>query len=329
MKTFVRAALLALLVIAATSPVLGQGFVSLVDLGAAQLQVSARVGYQILGGSFSVAIPGRDLSGRRIDLEPLDLSIKRAGLWVGRVGLDMAVGPFSLFLNAEGNPTRRADVKTTLPNFFEPYPAFVDMAASNLQWWLIDGGVAWRTPRGFGVIGGLKVDQLSTQLGSALVELPSGNRIIRDYWTGDILMKMWIPYAGVQLFGTNYKCNFLVSPFSWNDVTVPFTLDSVRTGVGAALPFTPFQLGESQYAQKTTGLFLEGDFCYSVNMLGSGTFGLWFNGRWARFANSGSQDVLAYRYVAPGIGYANDSGSGDTVFSRYSYSGGIIAEFTF
>ena len=95
---------------------------------------------------------------------------------MGQLGLRLQFGPFSLFLNVEGNPARRANVKTTLPNFFEPYPEFVDMPARNLEWWLLDGGAAWRISSAYRIIGGLKVDHLSTGLGNATVDLPSGTR---------------------------------------------------------------------------------------------------------------------------------------------------------
>ena len=97
------------------------------------------------------------------------------------------------------------------------------------------------------------------------------------------------------MLGVNYKCNFLVSPFSWNNVTVPFRLDSSRTGNNHTLPFTPFQLGDSQYSQTDTGVFFETDFSYSVDVIQLGTVGVWFNGKWARFQNKG----LARRSCLP------------------------------
>lgn len=310
-----------------------QGFASSLNWGSLLLKPSAKIGYQRMATNFSVAIEGRDLAGRRIDLEPLDLTINRIELLVGHVALEAAVGPYSLFVDMGGNPVRTADVRTTLPNFFEPYPPFVDLHGRNFQWWQIDAGAVWKTERNFCFLAGFKMDHLSTDLGSALIELRGGpGRLapnIRDSWTGDILMKMWIPYLGLQVFGDNYKCNMLASPFSWNDVKVPFRLNSFRSGPSGALPYTAFQLGESQYYQKSPGVFLEGDFTYSLPFMAVGNLGLWINGQWARFTRSGNQDVLAYRYVTPGIGYAGDSGSGDTVLSRYSGAIGLVTELSF
>ena len=140
--------------------------------------------------------------------------------------------------------------------------------------------------------------------------------------TGDVTVKTWIPYIGLQLNTTNYKALLVYSPFASPEVITPQKLLAV-----IRRPSLPVEQEGFLWKFTKTGSFLEGSFEYNMPIRESLQLGLWARGTWMRFSGDGSWDG---NHVADGEGNTySDSLSATGTLSTYGLSGGVAASLSF
>ncbi len=320
------------------------------DFGNLNLRTAAAVGYQSMGLNFNLPALLPEFGPATIDL-----SVKRANMWVGWVGFnidcfrkmtdfDCEFAPFiSVFLKATANAQKSVQVVTTE----DPLPGITDSAnggflienppvswpVSGLQWWLIDGGALYQCSRTMGIMAGLRRDYLSFKFNQDFAAaFPLGAAAAIDY-TGDFSEKLWEPYLGIQLNGTNYRASLIWSP--WVSVSLKVPLSASSFVANPVPPAVFVQVLEGfQFSVFNPGALLEGNFEYSQELRRGIYFGIWGNASWLRIRDNGklAEQINVLVNVAgspPVVDNSSDSGRGTATLTRSIIAGGIMAEVKF
>ena len=137
--------------------------------------------------------------------------------------------------------------------------------------------------------------------------------------TGDVTVKTWIPYIGLQLNTTNYRALLVYSPFASPEVVTPQRLLNFRLSTGM------YEHEGFVWKFTKTGSFLEGSFEYNMPIRESLQLGLWARGTWTRFTGDGSWDG---NYAADQTAPYADSLSATGTLSTYGLSGGVAASLS-
>ena len=303
------------------------------ELGSVKVVPFAQVGYKNIGFSFNLPLsssvvfdPDRSLA--------LDLSFRDAGVWVGSIGFDARLlSTFFVSLRADGNATKNIEVFTAENFRYYGNPNPYTWRGSQLQWWDIDGMAGYDFCKDWSVVAGLRYDKLTVGLRDPVdatgrplpitIPLPPPSTASQTVsTTGDLTVKTWIPYIGLQLNTTNYKALLVYSPFASPEVITPQKLLAVirRTSL-------PVEQEGFVWKFTKTGSFLEGSFEYNMPIRESLQLGLWARGTWTRFSGDGSWDG---NHVADGEGNTySDSLSATGTLSTYGLSGGVAASLSF
>ncbi len=231
---------------------------------------------------------------------------------------------FFVSLRADGNATKNIQVFAAENYQYWGLPVPFTWRGSQLQWWDIDGMAGYDFCKDWSVVAGLRYDKLTVGLRDPVdatgrplpISAGSGDISI----TGEVTVKTWIPYIGLQLNTTNYRALLVYSPFASPEVVTPQRLLNFRLSDG-------FYEHEGFVWKFTkTGSFLEGSFEYNMPIRESLQLGLWTRGTWMRFSGDGSWDGnYAHDHTAP---FA-DSLSATGTLSTYGLSGGVAASLSF
>ena len=297
-----------------------------VDLGSVKVVPFSQVGYKNIGFNFSLPSARGIVTQSNIDyiyLSPaLDLQFQDAGVWVGSIGLDTRLLSTFLFtLRAEGNASKNIDVFTGENAHYWGTPPY-NWSGSPLKWWDVDGMVGYTFYRDWSVVMGVRYDYLTVGLRNPVDSTGAPFIVPRQITSliGDIIVKTWIPYIGLELYGTNYKASLVYSQFA--SLQVIYSQSFLNS-----IPFWFVNNHNYLWQFAKTGSFLEGSFEYNVPVLESLQFGLWASGTWTRFSGDGSLNLDTYDN--PPNSNFPFSWNTTATLGRYEIGGGISASLSF
>jgi hypothetical protein len=300
------------------------GLPSLGDFGSLQfgnitLTPSAKIGYRATNVrlSFPVNNPGVATVGppNWQHFVPLEVTIKRADLWVGSVGLEIdAMSTIFLFGEAMGNASRQIRVSMPQSPWTPQGAGEIDWDGSRLQWWLLDFGGAYRVRDNLSVLVGVRIDHFSVALDDpkdptgTIVLLP-GNALIADIRT-----KMWVPYLGVSLSGDAYEARFIWSPITSADVRMPITTNNS----------IPPLAQEASYTQFKSGWYVGFDAVYRAAAVQGFGLNVWASGSYSIIRGRGEEE-----YKIRGIVNFTFDEEATSTFATSSLAVGLSADLDF
>ncbi|AFM22931.1 hypothetical protein [Desulfomonile tiedjei] len=291
-------------------------------LGEWRLESSVKAGYQLMSVNMNLPVPFNDFGVELATASGLDFSLKNAGVWVGGVGVDLRQGPFSLFVNAEGNAGRSVRVYTPSDPFWagmEP----VEWNGSRLEWWNINGGASYEFINNAAFVGGFKAEHLSLRLSDAVDStgtIQQFQALFGDRYSGDLRTKLLAPYLGLRLEGLNAKAALIFSPYTWANVSIPFRY--LFVGVISAYE-------DAQYTFKHSGILAEGTFDYRVQAYANASCGVWLKGTWCRIRGRGNEDYRADLTVGAPFTLITNSQSAVGTYTSNVVAGGFSFLYAF
>ena len=213
---------------------------------------------------------------------PLDVTIKRADLWVGSIALEVeAMSAMYVFGEIAANASRQIRVSMPVSPWSPNGAAGIDWDGSSLQWRLLDFGGGYRVRNNLSVLVGLRVDHFSVAFGNP--QDPTGTLHLTygpntGTLVGDIRTKMWAPYVGLALSGDAYKARIVYSPVTSADVRMPLQFK-----------FPSFDQ-EASYTQFKTGWYTGFDAAYRT-FAGQGfAFDVWASGSYSIIRGYGQEE---------------------------------------
>jgi len=266
------------------------------DVAGVKLTATGRVGYEWIGLNFN--LPTLSPFGVGDGLAPIDIQLKDAHVWIGSLGLDAQLTPrLSLFANGEANArTKAGAVVSDDPFLHLNGRSRYQWNASGLEWWAIEGGAAFNVLEGAAVFAGLRRDHLSFKLEDPrdqfgdpvnfVIPFPGG--LISGRNAADLQVKLWVPYVGLRVIGTNCRASLIWSPFVNAVVKIPdnsafnFVLSPLTLLIGLEWRYSMFQ----------TGSVVEGQFEYDVRLSSNFLISLWAKGSWLRVRGPGNLDKI-------------------------------------
>ncbi len=300
------------------------------NFGAVKITPFAQVGYKKFG--LNLNLPLTNDEGAFFATPPaLDLNLRDARAWIGSVGFDARI-PAGLFLTlrAEGSASKNIDVITgqNVPIAFQPTP--YTWSGSNFQWWDVDGLVGFNFLRDWALVVGLRYDKLTVGMRNPINA--EGTPVTTFFpaeifrFEGDLLVKTWIPYFGLQLNTPTYRASFLYSPWASPDVIVPeqaFSLISIFPGVGN-------ESSGWEWKFSHRGNFFEAFAEYDFPLFDRLKLGLWVKGSWMGFTGTGTWDfndrTLFTIFGIPVFDIVTTfNQSVDSSLYRYEFAGGLTA----
>ena len=315
------------------------------DIANVKLRTTAYAGYQRMGLNFDLPFPISIFT----NTDSIDFSLSKADMWVGSAGLNMDLfrgtteynsnfKPFvSLFLKATANAGKSVQAVTNqdpLPNVSVITPEGSLSTSppgtwpnSNLEWWVVDGGALYHCSGSVAIIAGLRRDHLSLSFDkNYAANFPLGSAIGIDY-SGGFLDKLWVPYLGLQLKGTNYSGSFIWSPFVSTSLKVP-----LRTSAFASAPPLFAQIVEEiKFSVFNPGTLSEANFEYDQELTRGIFFGIWGNASQLRIRKIGYIQLTlnTLTLLGPVTTSVTASDSGTATLGRYIVAGGILLEARF
>ena len=301
-----------------------------VDLGSVKIIPFVQAGYKNIG--LSLGLPFVNSNNPDFNPPPsLDLSFQDAGVWVGSVGLDTRFSPrifvdFRAAANAAKNISVVAgeDFLTWIDGAYAP----LNWSGSQFQWWDVDGMAGYNFYKDCSAVLGLRYDYLTVGLknpvdaqGNPLSNYYPGYANETDF--GDVVIKTWIPYIGVQLNARNYKALLIYSPLASPKLILPQRSLYYRY----RLLYSPWVWNANlEWNFARTGSFLECSFEYDAPVFKDLQLGIWVKGTWMKFIGSGNWDYSEYNTYP--LGSASMDGSTGTLRTS-SLGGGIAASLSF
>lgn len=138
-------------------PFMGGGLSGMVD---------ARAGYMWM--NLNANFPFTNLN--RFLFEDMNITLKDANMWVGLLGLEIEPGDRLLFYGQIGaSIPRDATAIISFNGIMNPFgganvvPPW-EWTASNLFWWMIDGGLGVRIADGYAIVGGFRAEHLEYRM---------------------------------------------------------------------------------------------------------------------------------------------------------------------
>ena len=284
-----------------------------------------KFGYQKIGLDFNMP----DISVLEENNEPeilagVDFKLTRSNVWVGLVGAELALYP-QLTLFAAGEACFRPDIGAeTHPDvIFGPRSLMtgrsVTWTDSEFEHWIIDGGLCFMGPPWYGVVIGLRSDNLSLKLKAPGIQglEPEEGETLRFY-RADFQSKILLPYVGIQVLSANSKATLIGTRYFSGEITIPFRFGSEE---GDGLKET-----ENKFSLKgTNGLFVEGLFDYRL-LVSSGLYvGVWGRGNVINITDKATRSSVESEAADTRRQSAEQTAS----FNRYVYGGGISTSIQF
>jgi hypothetical protein len=301
------------------------------DLGSVRVVPFVQAGYKNIGLSLNLPFTVTPVQGGSPFYAPpsLDLRFQDSGVWVGSVGLDARLLPAVFFtIRADANARKNINIFAgeNFPWYGQPNP--FSWSGSQLQWWDLDGMAGYVFYKNWSATVGLRYDYLTVGLGNAVdatgTPLDFAVPGFYDQVSGNIIVKTWIPYIGLQLSERNYKALLIYSPLASPSVITPQTVLEMQSA--PYVPYVDNVTFEWDFAK--TGSFLEFSFEYNLAVLKELNLGLWAKGTWIKSIGSGSWEMSEYA-SPPSPPPANSLDSASGTLSTYGLSVGIAASLFF
>jgi hypothetical protein len=300
-----------------------------------------QVGCQRLGLSFN--LPAL-LDSWPLDWpSTLDLELRKADVWCGSLEAvaDLSSG-LSFGLKGQTNARKNASVYER-QDYAEGGTQGVNWTAEQLQWWTIDGRLAYGLKPGLSAVAGLRREQLSFKMTDPTTDQGEPENVdhtgiyfgvpyeSHQRYSSSLVSKLWIPYLGLDFMGNGYKASLIASPFASVEVLVPAEL-----AFYLAFHFSPtrsviLRTDEAlQYRVLKPAAFLEGNFTYDINVSQAVRLGLWCNASWIRLSGKGDWHYQ-YSGQSPPSSPSSDSQTQEhtATFTRSLLGGGLSAMVSF
>jgi len=236
------------------------------------------------------------------DITSIGLKVRDTLLVAGSVGFDTHLGPGFIFtLVGAGNALRVFDAETNPDIIWRPASGLpegtVHWNGTKLQWWAVDGSLAYRCCKGVSAVFGLRWDRLSFSLkkpsfNGLLIDpeanQPVGEDLIYRY-RADFQAIEWVPYFGLQFQGTYWKARLLGTPIAYSRVSSPFRYLEVDDANQAD---EEWELKENRYWVDSRCVFLEGTLEYWFPTLFERLdLGLWVNASCLKVKDLGAKNT--------------------------------------
>jgi hypothetical protein len=296
------------------------------DYGDVQIVPSLKLGYQTIGMNISLPIPFSGTTGFELfSSSTLDLKLRDPGVWVGGLRLDIRRGGLSLFVSAEGSAATTTSVLTQSEPFWAGFYS-VNWTGTGFQWWTAGGGGTIPIKGDMNFVAGIRTEQISLSLDGAVDTngiIQSFQSIFGDRYKGDLLTRLWVPYIGLRIDGSNFKSTLLFSPYTWANIDIPFRYLFINT------PLIAFE--DAQYKFKNGGILIESTLDYNTEISENQSWGLWLKASWCGIRGGGSE---AYKFDTllsgtPFLNYSLNSESTGGSYTSYTIGGGIYATYVF
>jgi hypothetical protein len=289
-----------------------------IDVGSVRIVPRVGIGYQHMAWNFNFPLAPQGFNWW-FQRGALDLSLKNVNLWVGDARIDVLWSEnLSIFCEGQANAQKSVGIQESEA----PSDLFVGAAGryergSKLAWWQLDGGASFRIYGDVSVLGGVKIDHLSLRITgpSVLASLGIAPESVERHG-GDLLNKLWVPYAGLQINASNYRAAFVYSPFATVNMKLP--LNEVDD-------FDFFTSEEARFSLKKTGQYFGADFEYSASLPLAATASVWAKVHYLRIRGNASEETRS-------SGFADDRPITDeaiATLTRYSISGGLSVGMAF
>jgi hypothetical protein len=180
-----------------------------------------QTGFTHVGSNLNLPIQagaGLDLGELRVG--DLDVVLNDGNVWTGVVGLNAILTPkIVLFGTATAYAPRQMSLKGTLP--ISVGPVGVDpsltLTVSNFEYWNLSCGVAYGIGGGGSLVLGSSWDRTALSLSDPRIgSVALANQTIK----GEVQLKHWIPYIGLQLVQKHYNALLLYSPLAYGTGTI-------------------------------------------------------------------------------------------------------------
>lgn len=281
------------------------------DLERFSLSSRAVFAWKHLGLNYSLDYGYRNFGV--VQESPLEIVINNRDVLTARVDSALRVSRgLRLFGIAEGNFRSNVPVSTPVEPANADFGEPAVWQGSRLEWWTLDAGIAHDLGRDFRIIAGMRLDHLQMELRDP-VNLSVPGDFAGDDYRASFRSKMWIPYMGMEIYGSGYSVALIATSLASVSFQVPFRY--LRTAADDEEAFYSFSAG---------GYFLEGTLHYVMLGNASVTGGLWAKASLMRFKGAGRE------------GLVNASGaplprtiSGFSTYTRYEYSLGLAASVIF
>jgi hypothetical protein len=311
-------------VAAEIAPTRAYGFGGFLEssLGSVILTPSFKVGYQAMGLHINVPIPQGSTPGKLLlfGIDGLDATLKSSRMWVASGRVAAQVGDWYFFVAASATVPRKVTAR------FDQYPmlfssgtnASLDMTDSRVSGWMVEGGTGFEVFDKIILFTGLRRDQVAATLSNPKFE--GSNPILLDpavELDADLLARLWIPYLGINVSGSQFSGSLAYSPFGFSQLKLPWKRVDQGNSVGET----------ALYSFQTPGLFLESKFDYEVRLGRVFDLGVWVKGTWLSFRGEGEEHLK--QSVGAPASVAQTSSGGTSSINRYEMSFGLTAAMAF
>jgi hypothetical protein len=270
-----------------------------------------QIGYQHIGANMTIPISSdTGTPVGQLQVGTVDVSLKNFNFWSGTVGLNVVAAPFTLFGSATGFAPHIFQLSGQLPISLGPLgaaPEF-EMTATNFQFWAVQGGAGYEFKKGYSILGGFMWSHMTVEFESPRTASgPIQNQTIQ----GDVLLKIGVPFLGVQVMQQGYyRAALLYSPLALSQGTLAFS-SSQQT------------LANLSYSLNQPGQFWAVSAEYYFLFKPPVMLSMWFNGSLVNI--KGSSD-LEFTAAGPAVFRTRDVTITNT---QYLMGGGITFGLAF
>jgi hypothetical protein len=280
-------------------------------------------GYQSM--SVNVNYPFSGTHG--LIFQNLDVSLKNNALWVGSLGLDVALrqrlrlyggAGTNLFVSNPGSVGT-----STYVDFAGLFaPGGLDWSGSQLRWWELNLGGLYCLTDDVAILIGYKCDRLTENLGRDEIGfLARQGSSVQDY-SGDFQIITRSPYIGIKICQSHLDFSLVWSPWLTSyDVKIPLRV------VNRVLDAPQFFASDSYWRLSGGGGNLLEAFAQTkLNIREHLGVNLWLRGSWLQCRGNGNLDQSM---LHPNVFMSDTGSSSDSLFRRYLWSLGISGQLMF
>jgi hypothetical protein len=178
------------------------------------LNPSAQIGYQNIGANLDIPVSAVPRGPNELFVGTIGVTLKDFRFWTGTVGLNVIAGPLTLFGTVCGNAPHLFRMQGTVPvsNTSGAVAPDLTFTGSNVEFWTAQAGAAFTIRKDYSILAGFVWSHLGAEFVDPRVgDVPLANQTIK----GDVLMKIGVPFIGVQVLQQGYyRAALMYSPLA-------------------------------------------------------------------------------------------------------------------
>lgn len=305
----------------------GGAGVSCVTVGNVKFVPWLGFGYQSLGLNVNFPFNGT----QNAFFQNLDVRLKNNALWVGSLGLDVALRQRLRFYGAAGTNLFVANAGSLGTDGFVDalfHRTGLDWSGTQVRWWELNLGGLYCLTDDVAILVGYKCDSLTEKPVTGGDALSTVDRNQSQDYSSDFKVITRSPYIGVKICQSHFDFSLVWSPWLTSyDVKIPLRVvnNVVETDAPQAVD-SRWQLSGGG------GNLLEAFAQTKLNVREHLGVNLWLKGSWLQCRGNGSldqsgQDIIYGRVVT--VVDLSASGGGDALFKRYLWALGISGQLMF